>query len=257
MIKPSPIYLRILGGLTLLTFAAAGCKTTAKTERQQVFTVFGFMGEARCQAANNDQWHVVKLRERILPGSTITTAPGSGNYLDIMAGEMYPVGNPPDIYSSNHLRVFENSVLKLEKVTVKKVAGKKIGDTRLRLSKGTVLGCTGAAPPSNQKVGASGNQQDQPYYEISGSNIVARLRQAQYLFSASGRVIVSSGSATLESINSGETKEIPARHSYDPLTGLVSEFDYQSHPMYFQIFMRPDIARLPEIKPIEVPRRPF
>jgi hypothetical protein len=248
---------RCLGGLALMTWSLTGCKTTNETERPQVFTVVALFGDANYQTADSDKWHVIKIRDRISPGSVITTASGAGNYLDIIAGEMSFVGGyRKKPLASNQLRIYQNSVLKLEKITTKTVAGKKIGDTRLRLLKGAVRGYTGTSTPPDQKVETIARRLDRPYYEIRTSNIVVHMQHAGYLFTMSGKTVVAFGAATLEFIDTGETKDLPARHWYDPATGVMNEFDYSSP--YFQFFQEPDFWRSPDIKPsFELPRRLF
>jgi hypothetical protein len=251
--------LNSLGTLMLLMWLLAGCKTTNETERPRDFTVVAISGEASYQTADSDQKHAIRNRDHILPGFVITTGAGVGNYLDINDGEMNFVGNGQAKFFASNLRIYENSALKLEKATVKRVAGKKIEDTRLRLLKGRVLAYTGTPASPAQKVDVVGNGTDKSYYEITSSKFVARLQEARCLFSASGYTIVFSGAATLEFTDSGEAKKVPFGHLYDPATGNVSEFDYNSHPEYLQIIQGAcPIVLPPEPKPFfEVPRRPF
>jgi hypothetical protein len=123
----------------------------------------------------------------------------------------------PERRPANLVRLSEDTVLRIERLTGKWGSTKATTQIELVLKRGGVLGHVSASPS-----GCS--------YQVSGSNTVLRMRDAIYSLDASGKAAVLKGSAKLIVPGTNTTEEISASHKYTPNTGLVSQFTV--HTMY-------------------------
>jgi hypothetical protein len=211
----------LLPSFALLIVAVASCKTTTEAERPQMSRVIGIKGHARYTEDHGNTWHEIKKGHLIPPEAAIQTASGMANAVTLAVGGRYP----------DKIVLFDSSILKLEQVTTKTVAGKEIGDMRLLILCGSAVGAAGMAWPSDKsflapsapgpKMESIKKQPDQPYYEIKTSNTVVHVQRGLYFLSATGLTRILQGSATLEFTDTGATKDIFAGEEFNPNSGEV------------------------------------
>jgi hypothetical protein len=266
--KKSFASFRWLFGFAFIATAVTGCGTTS-TERPQMCTVVAVMGDARYWNGQNNKVHTIKPGELIPPGSTIQTAKGAGNWVDLAMGErlpnMYSSYPPRSQYSINpysprfdpadHMRIYENSILTLDKVTLKKVGENQVPDTRLRLLQGAVL----FSPMPTSPAQVPKREIVAPYHEFRGSNVVVRAERAIVLFTASGITRVIDGTVSVERTDQGTTKELSAWQEYAPVTGVVSPMGEELKRDMINLIFRGDYLAptAPPMLRFQVPQRPF
>jgi hypothetical protein len=111
------------------------------------------------------------------------------------------------------IRIFENTVLGLDKLAIAETGADKVTDTQLDLKAGRILGTV-------KKLSATSK------YEIKIPNGVAGIRGTIYTISADGVLKVLSGSVVLAFVGPDGTpitKVITAGQEYDAKTGQVSD----------------------------------
>ena len=210
-------------GLVAVALAVA---TSAWAENRNA-KVIGVKGDARYQVGGGS-WQPLKAGDVVPPGSVVQTA--SGSMLDLLldgtvetvlnsavggggfvlgSGRIY---NPPPAapsQSGSIVRIQENTVLGIDKLTTVHTGADVVQDTQLDLKKGTIFGTT------KKVAGAS-------KYEIKLPNGVAAIRGTTYSVSTDGTVYVLSGSAyvtTTKPDGTISTMLVPAGSSYNPNTG--------------------------------------
>lgn len=210
-------------GLVAVALAVA---TSAWAENRNA-KVIGVKGDARYQVGGGS-WQPLKAGDAVPPGSVVQTA--SGSMLDLLLdGTMEPVlnsavggggyvlgsgriYNPPPAapsQSGSIVRIQENTVLGIDKLTTVRTGADVVQDTQLDLKKGTIFGTT------KRVTGAS-------TYEIKLPNGVAAIRGTTYSVSTDGTVYVLSGSVfitTTKPDGTTTTMSVPAGSSYNPNTG--------------------------------------
>ena len=227
-------------------------------------------GDARCRDGESSAWRVLKLSDHIPQGSEVQTASGAGNAVALAVGKRISSDHANSRQQYNHadkLILYENSFLKIGKLTAKTVGGKKVWDTRLLLSEGSVLCDAGMVWPTDaglfvpavpgQKVDSIKPEPDRPYYEIRNSNTVVHAQHAVFYFAPSKGISVMMGSVAIEFTDTSLTKDLFASQRYDPATGEVSQIERESHPDTRPIpiwsWLRPQMNG----PAYEVPQRPF
>jgi hypothetical protein len=264
-----PFFYLTLGSFALLVWAGAGCRTNSEAERPLVSTVIGIGGAARYNNGQSTNWYELKEGAQLPPGSAIQTAVGSLNGVCVAIGEHVPqVGaNRAGLYRADKITIGENSILKLEKVTAKTIAGKNVRDTRMVLLTGTVFGNAGmvwptdvdvlAHPFAGPKVEMLKPQPDKSYYEIRSSNTVLHVEHALFRFTVSEKILVFEGAAALEFKDKGVTKDLFGPQLYDLETGKISQIDLNYHRHYWNggvwDWMQPPMKAAPAATPL----RPF
>jgi hypothetical protein len=273
MKKPSASF-RWLFGFALMAVTVTGCKTTT-TERPQMCTVIAVMGDVKYWDGQSNKAHIIKPGKQIPPGSTIQTAKGAGNWVDLAMGERLPdayssyplylgyplpskyptsLYNPPRFDPADHMRIYENSILTLSKVTLRKVGENQVPDTRLQLLQGAVLFTMGATSPAQVP------KRDiiSPYHEIRGSNVVFRAERGIFLFFGSGLTRVIDGTMSVERTDQGITKELSPWQEYDPVTGVISPVGEElKREMINTIFVGDFAPTASPLPAFQVPQRPF
>lgn len=134
--KQLAAFFRLSFGLVFLIFALSACKTTSTTESTHAYTVAGIYGDARCFEGQSNVAHTLKFGARIPEGEVIQTASGLGNVIMLVPNEsLIPPDrtNPRPYDYSDKVIVHQNTVLKIDKLKVKTLRGKRIRDTRLVL----------------------------------------------------------------------------------------------------------------------------
>jgi hypothetical protein len=266
------LFASLLSTLGPMVVAVTGCQTTTQAEVPQMSTVIGLAGNARYHDGQSESWRAVRLGNYIPQGSVIQTDDGATNAVELAIGKrMRFLATPdhPDLTEGNCLTLYEASVLKLDRVTAKIVAGKRISDTRLVLVAGGVAWVAGMSGPIDYlpsesyphgpKLGTIRPQPDKSYYEISNSNVVVHAGHAYFSFAARRRASVLMGTVAIEFRDTGIVKDVFNFEKYDFLTGEISQFKIGSSPRpgpdYFWHHL--PAAHDRETPPYEVPRRPF
>jgi len=228
-------------------------------------------GDARYADGQNKTWRILKSGNHISQGSVLQTASGMGNVVLLVAGERFVPATPlnPRPYDhANKLILYENSILKINKLTVKTIGEKKIWDTRLSLLAGSALFDAHTVWPSDAgidvpmlagpKVKSIKPEPDKDYYEIRSSNIVVHAEHAVFFLAPSRVTRLVQGAVALEFTDTGVTKDLFASHQYDFVTGEISQIDFHAtiireFPNPAWNWLRPQVSR----PAYEVPHRPF
>jgi hypothetical protein len=191
---------------------------TAQTVQERGGQVVRLKGAARYSSGNN-LWQPVKVGTKIKSGDIVQTAADS--YVDLVLGETGqgapPLAIGPTIsYQSTAeqdvVRVYEDSVLAFDKLTIMKTGADEVLETQLDLRAGKILG-------SVKKMSAASR------YEIKLPNGVAGVRGTTYVISAAGVVEVYSGTVVLSWTGSDGkpmTQVVNAGYQFDLRTALLS-----------------------------------
>ena len=163
----------------------------AQTVNQGVAKVVRLKGAAR-YATGSNAGQLLKVGDTIQPGSVIQTAEKSR--VDLVLGEgaapARPLGGPPAMASyqptveQNVVRMWENTLLGIDKLSVTQTGADEVTDTQLDLKAGHIFGMV-------KKMSAASK------YEVKIPNGVAGIRGTIYDISAEGIVKVLSGSVVL------------------------------------------------------------
>lgn len=194
----------------------------------QGIQVLQIKGQARF--SNDKQtWHSLKKGEILQPGAMIQTAGKSTVDLQLSDRSSAPI--PIDASKSllrtleeskaNTIRLYENSVLDIGKLTVDRTDAGEVSDTQLDLSAGRMMGAVRRSSSASR-------------YEIKFLNGVAGVREGIFVMNSSGEMDVLNGTAiiALEAADgSTPVKIVAANHQYDPGTGLVTEIRSSSSSM--------------------------
>jgi hypothetical protein len=187
---------------------------------QQVVQVVQVKGQARF-SNDNKTWHTLKKGEILQPDVMIQTAGKS--MVDLQLGDQDaapgPIDTPnglirtPEELKANTIRLYENSVLDIGKLTSNRSGTEEVSDTQLDLRAGRMMGGVRKSSSASR-------------YEIKVLNGVAGVREGVFVMNSSGEVAVLYGMAiiALEAADgSTPVKIVGANHQFDPGTGLVTE----------------------------------
>jgi FecR protein len=185
--------------------------------------VVNLKGKAR---VSNDgkSWQPVAKGDVIRPGSVIQTA-GNGSFVDIVLGTKEGTGavgaqpvafNPAsagggESVNQNVVRLYENTVLAIDKLTLEKTGADEVSETQLDLRAGQIMG-------NVKKLSAASK------YEIKIPNGVAGIRGTTYLIAASGVVNVLTGSVVVAVVDKDGgvvTRVVSAGFRYDPAADKI------------------------------------
>lgn len=215
----------ILAACFVLAFVTAASAAT----QDGIVKVVNLKGAARYMPAGSTEWKPIKTGMILKPGAVIQTAADS--YVDVVLnnaratqGLNSALSAEPASYNPNEpgagyrpkalqdaVRIFENTVLSVDKLTVTKTGADTVTETQLDLKAGRIFGTV-------KKLSASS------VYEIKIPNGVAGIRGTIYLISADGVVSVLSGEVVVSYVSNGTvtTKDVPAGYQFDPSTGQVT-----------------------------------
>lgn len=232
-------YLSIITGILAL---ATVTTVSAQTAQDGLAKVVSLKGGARFMPATGGDWQAIKVGMVIKPGSVIQTAADS--YVDVVLnnskatqGLGAALEEPESISTSSSagsgdsgykpkavqdaIRIFENAVLSIDKLTVTKTGADVVSETQLDLKAGRIFGTV-------KKLSAAS------VYEIKVPNGVAGIRGTIYLIGAEGTVFVLTGSVVISYVSNGAvvTKEVPAGYQFNPSTGQVTQI---TNPILQQI----------------------
>jgi hypothetical protein len=190
----------------------------AQTVNQGVAKVVRLKGAAKYVTGSN-AGQLLKVGDIIKPGALIQTA--SRSRLDLILGESSaPVARPvpgqtlsyqPNV-DQNMVRMWENSLLGIDKLTVTETGADVVTETQLDLKAGHIFGMV-------KKMSAASK------YEVKIPNGVAGIRGTVYDISAEGVVKVLSGSAVLAYVGPDGavvTQVIMGLQEFDARTGALT-----------------------------------
>jgi len=211
----------------VLAFASANYVSAQSTTSDGIAKVVKISGDARYFIAGDSTPHNLKEGMILKSGTTIQTAAGEGNYVDLVLNNAQAVAPPEPSPSAiahyqpkaeqDGVRVFENSVLSVDKLTVTTTGADMVTDTELDLKAGSVLGTVKKLSPSSK-------------YEVKIPNGVAGIRGTIYYLKSSGIIRVLSGSVVVAYVGPGGnviTQVVNAGEQFDINTGLVTPISAQ------------------------------
>jgi hypothetical protein len=203
-------------------FAIASTGQLAAQSTDGIAKVVAISGDARYFVAGDSTPHVLKVGMILKPGITIQTASGELNYVDLVLNNPQaiapPAPGPSDVAhyqpkaEQDGIRIFDNTVLAVDKLTKTTTGADTVTDTELDLKAGSILGTVKKLSPASK-------------YEVKIPNGVAGIRGTIYFLSASGIVRVLSGSVVVAYVGSGGnviTQVVNAGEQFDINTGLVT-----------------------------------
>jgi FecR protein len=220
----------VVAGAAALLVAAFATQATAQTpvvanpsSPEVTAKVVNVEGKARV-SVDGKGWQQVSKGDIIKPGSVIQTA-GNGSKVDIVLGakdgnvsfNAQPISNnhsgagAGESVGQNVVRIYENSVLAIDKLTVEKNGADEVSETQLDLRAGQIMG-------NVKKLSAASK------YEIKIPNGVAGIRGTTYLIAASGVVNVLTGSvvvAVVDKDGAVVTRVVSAGFRYDPASDKI------------------------------------
>jgi len=225
----------LLKGLVACGIAVAMVGSlAAQTPTQGAAKVVRIKGSARYTTGGN-VWQPLKLGAVLKPGSVVQTGLDKGSYVDLVLGDgeapmpgspiTRQVGSadatPPNAGSGggaaakadqNVVRLYENTVLGLDKMTEVNTGADKVSETQLDLKAGHILGTI-------KKMSANSK------YEIKLPKGVAGIRGTWYDLSADGVLKVMDGSvvlATVKDDGSVMTQVVNSNQQFNPQTGQLT-----------------------------------
>jgi hypothetical protein len=205
----------------------------AQTIKDGAAKVVRISGSARYSTGNNI-WQPLKVGDVLRPGTVVQTDRESGSYVDLVLGDgRVPVVSPrlagaasvaPSatvaaaaptsarvMAQQNTVRLFENTVLGIDKLTATETGADLVTDTQLDLKAGHLLG-------NVKKMSAASR------YEIKLPNGVAGIRGTIYHIWADGRIQVAAGTVVLSLVDPNgnvQTRVITAGNEYNPRTDQI------------------------------------
>lgn len=223
-----------MNGLIMSAIAVAMASSlSAQTVYQSKAKVVRIKGYARFTAGNN-VWQPLKVGEVLKPGTTIQTGIERGSFVDLVLGD--GSGSTPSIGSGsvadssatpvssssgksyqpnadqNVIRIWENSLLGIDKLTSMETGADNVTETQLNLQAGRIFG-------SVKKMSAASK------YEVKIPNGVAGIRGTVFEITAEGVIKVASGVVVLAFVGADgnvSTQEINAGQEFDARSLKVS-----------------------------------
>ena len=216
----------LITGLVVCGVALAmAANLSAQTVQQGIVKIVNIKGSARFMAAGGTAWQPLKIGTLLKAGTVIQTA-GDNSYVDAVLNNASAFEAPPqtDLASpmstggmqpkaeQDAIRIYENSVLGVEKLTVTQTGADTVTETLLDLKHGNIFGTV------KKLTGAS-------TYQVKIPNGVAGIRGTIYHISADGILSVISGSVVLAYIGSDGnpvTQVVTAGQQFDSRTGKLT-----------------------------------
>lgn len=208
---------------------------TAQTTKDGAAKVVRIKGTARYSTGNN-VWQPLSVGDVLRPGNVIQTDRDTGSYVDIVLGDGrvptvsqqgvtgagattpsaggYPsttAANARPMAQQNTVRLFDNTVLGIDKLSATETGADIVTDTQLDLRSGHIVGNV------RKMSGAS-------RYEVKLPNGVAGIRGTIYHIWADGRIQVADGTVVLSLVDAQgnvQTRVINAGYEYNPRTDQI------------------------------------
>ena len=214
-------------GLIACGIAMAMVSTVGAQTIQGVAKVVRIKGSARYSTGNN-VWQPLKVGSILRPGTVVQTSTDRGSFVDLVLGDgsapipssaaLTPAVARPDVsyYQPNSevdiVRVYENSLMAIDKLTIIETGADVVSETQLDLRAGRIFG-------NVKKMSAASK------YEVKIPNGVAGIRGTTYEISADGVVKVVIGSVVIAYVGPDGTvvtQVVMGGQSFDARTGQVS-----------------------------------
>jgi len=209
---------KLLTGAVALALVAVLAQANAETVAQKI-TVLKVTGSARYMTGGS-AWMPLSRGDVLQPGTVIETAAKStvdiamGDTQGTVSGAASPISMPgtgggggaDSGAKANTVRIYESSVLSVDKLTVDKTGMDEVSETQLDLRAGRILG-------NVKKLSAASR------YEVKIPNGVAGIRGTTYIFDATtGNIFVLSGEVDISYVVGGVTvfKKILAGQMFNP-----------------------------------------
>ncbi len=211
-------------GLAIAMVTSAAAQTAAPGAAK----VVRIKGPARYTTGNN-VWLPLKTGALLKPGTLIQTSTERGSFVDLVLGDgEVPIARPtiaqPAMAGETHsrsytpnadqniVRLFENTVLKVDALSSMETGAGTVSETQLDLQRGRIFG-------NVKKMSAASR------YEVKLPNGVAGIRGTVYTLSADGVVQVLVGSVVIAYVGADGTtvtKVVMGGQQFDAKTGEVS-----------------------------------
>jgi hypothetical protein len=217
-----------LKGLIICGVALAMVSTLdAQTATQGKAKVIKIKGSARYSTGRND-WKPLSVGDVLRPGTLIQTGVDRDSYVDLTFGDGSSSGPIASSSSSselptavsyyqpkaqqNYLRIYQNSLVGIDKLTSMDTGGDVVTETQLDLKAGHIFGGV-------KKMSALSK------YEVKMPNGVAGIRGTVFDITAEGVVKVSSGSVVLAYVGADGTvvtQVVNSAEQFDARTGQLT-----------------------------------
>jgi hypothetical protein len=225
----------LIGGLVACSvLLATVIDSAAQNAQQGMAKVVNIKGSARYLAGASSTWQPLKNGAILKPGSIIQTA--SGSYVDIILNNPDATGAPLSAMSATKssaasagapppsgtafqpkaeqdaIRIFENTVLGIDKLTIDQTGADTVTETQLDLKAGSIFGTV-------KKLSAASK------YEVKIPNGVAGIRGTIFFVTSDGLLRVLSGSVVLAYVGADGaviTQVVPAGQQFDSHSGQMS-----------------------------------
>jgi hypothetical protein len=228
----------LIGTVVSLAFAST---LVAQTPVEGAVKVVRKVGQAKYTTGNN-VWQPLEVGTVLKPGATIQSSSVSGSYVDLGLGETAAVTEPagasyrPYIPTSltvsaaarptaqqNVVRIWENTVLTIDKLTTQTTGADVVTDTRLELKTGRISGTV-------KKMSAGSR------YEMKVPLGVTSIRGTSYDQDVDGVLKVFAGSALFSSASLPNGQAVPEGFQYDARSGQLTPIAQSMVQAFEQIF---------------------
>ena len=217
-----------LNGLVACGLALAMVSTLSAQTKECGATVLRIKGTARYSLGNNI-WQPLAAGQVLHPGTVVQSSRDAGSYIDLALGEGTPsltsvsplattapskggtLGYKPST-QQNTVRVMENTVLGIDKLSMMETGADVVSDTQLDLKSGRIIG-------NVKKMSAASR------YEIKLPNGVAGIRGTVYDITADGTIRVASGSVVISFVDSKgnvQTRSVMGGQEYNAHTDQIT-----------------------------------
>jgi len=212
-----------VGGMALAVALSAVAETKQLTAK-----VTRIKGSARI-STDNSTWQTLKVGQTVGSGAVLQTAANS--FVDLVLGWETPIVRAPRVgeyltyapaggvgggfapaSERDAIRIYEDSVLALDKLTSTRTGVDIVKETQLDLRSGSIFGTV-------KRLSAASK------YEIKFPNGVAGIKGTIYMINAQGVLSVLAGSVVLAYVapdGSTITKVVSAGYQFDPRTGQLT-----------------------------------
>ncbi|SRR5258707_10368864 len=216
----------VVHGLVACGIALAMVSTlSAQTVTQGKAKVVRIKGHARYTTGNN-VWQPLSLGDVLKPGTVVQTSREKGDFVDLVLGDgnaafLSDSSGEPQVTTAvsyqpkteqNYVRIWENSLLGVDKLTAMDTGAGMVSETQLDLKQGHIFG-------NVKKMSAASK------YEVKIPNGVAGIRGTTYDLTAEGVVKVSAGSVVLAFVGADGTvvtQVVVGNQQFDARSGKLA-----------------------------------
>jgi hypothetical protein len=217
-----------IGLIACVIAIAISLPASAQNMKQGKAKVVRKSGEARFTTGNN-VWQPLKVGDVLGAGTIVQTAQTKGSYVDLVLGdgsapsantsagpvEMTPLTATVASYQpkseQNVVRIWENSAVGIDKLTLTETGADVVTDTQLDLRAGHIFG-------NVKKMSAASK------YEIKIPSGVAGIRGTTYDLWVNGLFRIGKGSGAISILGSDgqlNSKSVPGGYEFDPSVGDI------------------------------------